>query len=679
MSADEHMWIELYPNLGGFHKDFIEFCQKVEREQLSNYGGARDKVLKHLRKEGFTSTEPPRHETLSLLFSNSVILDLAFHDWKIQVDGAVVRVRPPSSQNEFYCSSKSSVRARHLVGRNAYLREPAVVDFVRGMERRKLTKRGWHSIYSLMRDGQELSEKLGRIALVSDQEQRAVSLAETISPYLQFVERESICDHTGLRLSDIWRYFRLTWVNQHKSQPGRSIMLLVRDAASRNHPVIGIAALGSSVIQNRVRDEWIGWEPKTFFRGLVYSKETIRWLITTLENLISGIYIDDLYKEGVCKKSEIDQPTTQVITRLKTEADSELILHHRNPQRPSHSAPQSGFDEDLNWAGRACTHLFRSKRCQQLAKLLWIRQVFQSYGLISGTGLALKRAVRSSEVCSAIDELIRMTKAEHVGSQMMDITVCGAIAPYNSLLGGKLVCMLLCSPEVTHYYRRRYSGQVSYIASSMKGEPVVRDANLVLLCTTSLYGVGSSQYNRVKIPTESVGGRGRDGIAYVKLGYSCGFGTYHFSRETQELGGVLLSRRKNGRRVNSIFGEGVNPLMRKMREALELIGLPGEELLLHGDRRVTYGVALASNFRQVLLGADKKPQYLIPQTDAAHRTEMLVDYWRRRWLSPRISRGGILNEVSTHKLTHPITHGATVPDASDEDEMNLQQMLWAEG
>jgi hypothetical protein len=676
MSADKHNWIELTPDLGDVHKDFIEFCRRIEQEQLSNYGDTRDIILQQLKKAVVTGTEPLQFKYLCLLFANSVVLDLAAHDWKVLVDDTVVRVRPPSSQEEVYYSPKNAVRARHLLGRDAYLRESTVVDFVRGMKRRKLTRSGWHSIYSLMRDGQDLSEKLGRIVAVDDQAQRLSALAETISPYLQFVESESVCDYTGLRLADVWRYFRLTWVNEHKSQPGRSVMILVRDAASRNHPVIGIAALGSSVIQSRVRDEWIRWEPVTFFRELVPSKETAKWLITTLQSLISEIYIDDLCKEGICKKSEIEQPTTQVITRLKAEAVSALTLHHRTPQRPTHSTRQSDFDEEGYWTGHARTHLFRRKRCQQLAKLLWIRQIFQSRGLISGTRAALKRAVSSVEVRSAIEKLIRVKKAEHVGSRMMDITVCGAIAPYNSLLGGKLVCMLLCSPEVTHYYRRKYSGQVSQIASSMKGEPVVRDTNLVLLCTTSLYGVGSSQYNRVKIPAESVGGRGQDEVAYKKLGYSCGFGTYHFSRETQDLADTLLARRDSGRRVNSIFGEGVNPLMRKMREALKLIRLPGEELLLHGDRRLTYGVALASNFRQVLLGVDKEPRYLIPQTDAARRTEMLVDSWRRRWLSPRISRDGILDEVSTHRLTHPITHGATVPDAADDSEMNFQQTLW---
>ena len=73
---------------------------------------------------------------------------------------------------------------------------------------------------------------------------------------------------------------------------------------------------------------------------------------------------------------------------------------------------------------------------------------------------------------------------------MMDIIICGAVAPYSVLLGGKLVCLLLTSSELVGFYRERYGEQASIIASSMKGEAVVRPPNLVLLATTSLYGVG---------------------------------------------------------------------------------------------------------------------------------------------------------------------------------------------
>jgi hypothetical protein len=39
---------------------------------------------------------------------------------------------------------------------------------------------------------------------------------------------------------------------------------------------------------------------------------------------------------------------------------------------------------------------------------------------------------------------------------MLELTTCGAIAPYNALLGGKLTALLMLSPEVSDDYRRRY-------------------------------------------------------------------------------------------------------------------------------------------------------------------------------------------------------------------------------
>jgi len=41
----------------------------------------------------------------------------------------------------------------------------------------------------------------------------------------------------------------------------------VRDAAAPNHAVIGIAALGNTVIQQTVRDNWIGWNAQSFLKN----------------------------------------------------------------------------------------------------------------------------------------------------------------------------------------------------------------------------------------------------------------------------------------------------------------------------------------------------------------------------------------------------------------------------
>ncbi|MDQ3258450.1 MAG: DUF4338 domain-containing protein [Acidobacteriota bacterium] len=594
---------------------------------------------------------------------NNVVLDLVGQSWQLKIEGDGIHIQVPQQSGESPSEGKERVRKGHLLERDSQLNQRAVFDFIKAMERRRLTNKGWHSIFSLMRDGRDLTEQLRAAVATTDAAARDSMLAESISPYLQFVEGEATCEHTGLRLRDIWRYSRLTWVNSYKSVPGRSIMILIRDAAAPHHPVIGIAALGSSVVQQKVRDEYISWHTETFAKKFIEkpSKKIASRLDAALLNLINDIYLDDLLEDESLKlkASHLEHPDSGIIERLKEEAKQARSSHQRNPHTAVHKSCTDDPNDDSNWEQKARTMLFRSKRCLHLATLLSVRSAFQQHNFEPANLKALRRAVQSAQVRNAIGHLVRLIKAEHIGIDMMDIIVCGAVAPYNLLLGGKLICMLLGSPEVVNYYSAKYKNQPSIIASSMKGSLVRRPHNLVLLCTTSLYGVGSSQYNRVKVPAEVVGGRVGDKLEYVKLGYSVGFGSFHFSQDTLKWIKLLLSRKTN-RLVNSIFGEGVNPLMRKIREALDEIGLTSDEILWHGNTRVVYGVPLAKNYKEVLLGIDKRPSYIIPQKDAKRKTEALAAYWQKRWLASRINTPEILERVATHTLTYPIQHGARV-------------------
>jgi hypothetical protein len=54
--------------------------------------------------------------------------------------------------------------------------------------------------------------------------------------------------------------------------------------------------------------------------------------------------------------------------------------------------------------------------------------------------------------------------------------------------------------------------------------------------------------------------------------------------------------RKGKKRVNSIFGEGANPLIRKIRDVLDLIGYNSEAILKHDNKRVVYGVCTGKKF-----------------------------------------------------------------------------------
>src|ERR1035437_10066290 len=174
-----------------------------------------------------------------------------------------------------------------------------------------------------MRDGRELGRGLKTASAEQQPQRRQELLRAAIAPYLQLVEPGVTCEFTGLKLTDIWRYFRHTWISTYKSLPGRSMMLLVRDAAVPSHPVIGIAALGSSMAQQTQRDQWIGWDSDRFMEQLT-SKPTARmsrWVHESVERLIGGIYAADLLADGIIERRELKSPTDRAINRLLREAE----------------------------------------------------------------------------------------------------------------------------------------------------------------------------------------------------------------------------------------------------------------------------------------------------------------------------------------------------------------------
>src|SRR5262249_50217405 len=158
--------------------------------------------------------------------------------------------------------------------------------------------------------------------------------------------------HTGLMLSDVWRYFRLTWVNAPKSVPGRSMMILVRDAAAPNHPVIGIAALGSSVVQQEIGDNWIGWNASIFVHQVQQNPtaRVARWLADSLQSNIKNVYVRDLIRDHIVTARELRHPTEATLHALRAEAVRAKEQHRKFPDASEHKRRSRG------WVGAAETH-----------------------------------------------------------------------------------------------------------------------------------------------------------------------------------------------------------------------------------------------------------------------------------------------------------------------------------
>ena len=601
---------------------------------------------------------PPQTAPLARLYC-SILCDLRGQGWAIAVEGSDVTLNPPEPRGESPEVRKAQVRTGHLLERDAQLMLPQTRRFVCEMERRRNGHQGWHSVFSLMRDGRELAEKLRGASALPPGEARRKALRDAVDPYVEIVESDKLCSFTGLRLVDVWRYFRYTWSTPYFSTPGRRMLFLIRDRAAKNHPVVGIGALGSAIVQLGPRDAWIGWTSEQVWSELAErpTAKWARWLAGSLETLVKGLYVTDLIGRRLISHRAIQHPTESDVTRLRKYATAERRLHHLYPKRGFHKMADSAGTKTDSLA-RAQTHLFRSKRAEMLASLLEARRRLRAAGFCRPTLSDLNRLERDGATKQAVATVLRHVKATHAGVNMMDITVCGAIAPYNGLLAGKLVSLLMASPEVRESYSKRYDSAVSVIASGMAGRPVHRRPTLVLLGTTSLYDVAPAQYNRLRVPAERAGGRKGEQLAFLLIGRTAGFGSFHFSRPTMELIELVLARRRSGRPVNSIFGEGVNPKLRKVRSALELLGLPADVVLQHRSPRLVFAIPLATNYREVLLGLAKRAKFIIPASVGS--TSAIVEFWRERWLSARVDREGVLAGVELHTSAYPVHHGARV-------------------
>lgn len=625
---------------------------------------------------GESTRASKRSDRQVLLAAGLVVADLAMQGWQLRVRSGRVEVRPPAPVSNDRSAEKARIRGQELVKRDAQLRQAAVQKFLRSMERTRLFNGKFTSIFSLMRDGRELAEGLRRAREHVNNGWAGV-LASVTDPYLEFVSSdEAACSFTGLRLMDIWRYFRHTWANQYTSVPGRNMMFLVRDRAAPFHPVVGIGALSSPVMQIRERDTWIGWHPDTFLARVKANptRELARWLVEVVGAAITEIYVHDLIEDSVISARDLSDPSDTAIDQLLKDSAEQRRLHHRYVRSRDHKAKRADVTGDEFWVARARTHLFRSKRALALASYLRARAVLNEAFGRRPTAEKLAALAGTSQGSDAIRKILKKAKADRVGIAVADIAVCGAIQPYNAILGGKLVAMLAASPEIVLEYKRRYAGAESEIASSMAGRAIVRTPTLVLLGTTSLYGVGSSQYNRIKIPCDRLGGSPDDAIRYEELGHSEAFGTSQYSEETVEALADLVQQSEDGQRVNSIFGEGVSPKLRKVRQGLDLLGLPSGLLLRHHRPRVVYAVSLVRNLREHLLGIEPTPRYLVPIDDGPAATARIAAWWRERWLRNRIASDEVLNEVARHTLVHPICHGARVTAPRPWD----QQLLFPE-
>ena len=199
---------------------------------------------------------------------------------------------------------------------------------------------------------------------------------------------------------------------------------------------------------------------------------------------------------------------------------------------------------------------------------------------------------------------------------LMDAYVLGAVPPYNTLLGGKMVACLIRSRDIYDDFTHAYGNTTGIISGKEK------KARLLAVTTSSSLG-RSSVYNRLKL----------DGIQYfMPIGYTGGWGHFHIPDD------LFVALRNYLRAIghpyadHHRFGEGPNWRLRTTRAALDALGFRSD-ILRHGIQREVFISLLADNAIRLLRTGRGRPN-LSSLLSADEVARLAIE----RWMLPRSQR-----------------------------------------
>jgi hypothetical protein len=121
---------------------------------------------------------------------------------------------------------------------------------------------------------------------------------------------------------DLFRICRFYWSSPYSDYVGRRIKFLIRDSSLPNCPLIGIAALGSSIVHIPERDEWIGWDTKTRTQNLIYAMDAyVLGALPPYNYLLGGKLISYILTSNEVREIFINKYKNKVTNILKRKAN----------------------------------------------------------------------------------------------------------------------------------------------------------------------------------------------------------------------------------------------------------------------------------------------------------------------------------------------------------------------
>jgi hypothetical protein len=207
---------------------------------------------------------------------------------------------------------------------------------------------------------------------------------------------------------------------------------------------------------------------------------------------------------------------------------------------------------------------------------------------------------------------IKTKERDYWVNQSLNAQRIGALPPYNDILGGKLVTLIMTSDTIRRKFSRKYGNKKTLL----KGR--VLPSKLLFITTTGAYGKSSVYGRHLKFNNETV-------AKFVD--YTQGVGTFHIPNALYE--DLVLYLKRKGYEVERGYGNGPSRKLRLIDTALQLLGFANG--ITHGIKRALYLFPLASNLGGVIQRGER------PKWFRRNIGEMTA-HWKKQWAHPRIEK-----------------------------------------
>jgi Domain of unknown function (DUF4338) len=452
-------WVAFAPSKIGLFRDRFQL--------LARQLGAHDSVeaarkAVHAEQEWIHSQHGAPSASLKYAAALSVLLDLLEQGWGWRYIRPFLQLAPPNFTTAprspgAVLLQKEAIRRSMDAERLAQLRVPSTRRFLAEMERPRRFGGRELSVLDLVADGEELARSL-RAAQRNRESARVEAFEQVVQPYMQLIRGEARCDQSGYRLIDIWRFFRYTWSLPYFSTPGRNLFYLIRDAARAMHPVIGIAALGNSIVGLADRERWIGWTLEEIDARLQVSARDegdgrVQSIATALGRSIEQS-ISQIDLTGLASPKEVAEASEKAMARLLEQAKAsaeQRVAHLRaheegvreRPRRALHRRPPAGdggraAESEGTAARRGFEALFVQKRATDLAELLRAKAAFRSANVQGApeAGLAALMATAESNPAWGQCAVTALIVQDAFGGELLRSTIGGIAHYWNRLDDG---------------------------------------------------------------------------------------------------------------------------------------------------------------------------------------------------------------------------------------------------